>query len=136
MVSRLSDRRAVIQAYRQLYRQGLQAIRYSTPARYLLRQTMRESFRFPTQDFDPRRISNTLNFLRNATESTGIEHRILRNLLTLKYWDQPTVKTDLSTQKYKSLGINQSHPKFQKEVREQFNKTLMLLNESLGTCLQ
>ncbi|KAL2803338.1 hypothetical protein BJX63DRAFT_76167 [Aspergillus granulosus] len=136
MTSKVPDRKAVLQAYRQLYRQGLQAIRYSTPARHLLLQTMRKSFRFPTQDFDPQRISNTLEFLRNAAETTGIEHKILRNLLTLKYWDQPIVKTDLSTQKYKSLGINQNHPKFQKEVREQFNQTLMLLNESLGTCLQ
>ncbi|KAL3459958.1 hypothetical protein BJX64DRAFT_264028 [Aspergillus heterothallicus] len=136
MISTAPNKKAVIQAYRQLYRHGLQAIRYSSPARHVLRQTLRKSFRSPTQHFDPGRISNTLHFLRNAAESTGMEHKILRNLLTLKYWDQPIVATDLSTQKYKSIGINQCHPKFQKEVREQFNHTLMLLNESLGTCLQ
>ncbi|KAJ0415541.1 hypothetical protein BJY00DRAFT_293321 [Aspergillus carlsbadensis] len=136
MTSQAPSRQAVIHAYRQLYRQSLKAINYSTPARHLVLQTMRQSFRSPTQAFDPRRISNTLDFLRNATEVRGIEHRILRNLLIVKYWDQPQVKSDTSTRRYKLLGINQNHPKFQKNILEQFNKTLMLFNESVGTCLQ
>ncbi|KAL2840841.1 hypothetical protein BJX68DRAFT_183162 [Aspergillus pseudodeflectus] len=136
MASQSPSRQAVIHAYRQLYRQSLKAINYSTPARHLVLQTMRQSFRSPTQAFDPRRISNTLDFLRNATEVRGLEHRILRNLLLVKYWDQPRMKSDKSNRRYKPLGINQNHPKFQKNIREQFNKTLMLFNESVGTCLQ
>ncbi|KAL4913486.1 hypothetical protein BDW62DRAFT_192475 [Aspergillus aurantiobrunneus] len=130
-----ADRQTIIHAYRQLYRQGLQAINYSTPSRHVLVRTLRSLFRsLPAQDFDSLRINNTLNFLHKASDVAGIEHKILRNLLMIKYWDQPNVKTNL--RHLKGLGINQKDPNLRKDAREQFSRTLMLLNESLGTCLR
>ena len=79
----------IIHAYRSLYRQGLQAIRYSTPARHVLLQTLRRSFRSQHEHFDARQIANTLVFLRRASEVAGMEHRILRNVLMTRYWEQP-----------------------------------------------
>ncbi|KAL2815438.1 hypothetical protein BDW59DRAFT_153851 [Aspergillus cavernicola] len=131
----LADRQAIVQAYRQLYRQGLKAVNYSTPSRHVLLKTLRSSFRsLPVQDFDPLRISKTLDFLHKAADIAGIEHKIMKNLLMLKYWDQPSVRTDLRT--LKGLGIDQKDTHLRKDAREQFNRTLMLLNESLGTCLR
>ncbi|KAI9370936.1 hypothetical protein BJX61DRAFT_544142 [Aspergillus egyptiacus] len=135
MSGALADKQAVVYAYRHLYRQGLKAVNYSAPSRHLLLQTLRSSFRsLPPQEFDPVRISKTLNFLQKAAETTGIEHKIVRNLLMLKYWDQYNKRTDFRL--LKGLEIDQKNFYLRKDVRSQFNQTMMLLNESLGTCLR
>ena len=77
----------IIWAYRHLLRASLQAVRFSTPARYQIRDILRESFReLPSTHFQPRRIVNTLQFIQRASEHTGIEHRILRNILHIRFW--------------------------------------------------
>lgn len=77
----------ILQAYRQLYRAGLHAVRHSRPARFEVRDILREAFRTqPATAFSPRRIQNTVRFLENAGAYTGFEHRILKNLLHLKFW--------------------------------------------------
>ncbi|KAL2872219.1 uncharacterized protein BJX67DRAFT_102522 [Aspergillus lucknowensis] len=134
-VPALVDRQAVVHAYRQLYRQGLRAVNYSTPSRHVLLQTLRSSFRaLPARDFDSLRISNTLDFLRKAADTAGIEHKIVRNLLMLKFWDQPSLRTDIRV--LKGLNVDQRDTNMRRDAREQFCRTLMLLNESLGTCLR
>ncbi|KZZ87118.1 hypothetical protein AAP_05873 [Ascosphaera apis ARSEF 7405] len=82
-------------AYRHLYREGLKCIRYSTPARYLLRDTLRKAFHKgkPTE-FDAERISNTLKFLNRAGEFVGTEHHIVKNLLHVRFWQQPLEKSE------------------------------------------
>jgi hypothetical protein len=83
------DRRAVVHAYRHLYRQGLKAIQYSTPGRYILLKSLRKSYRSsPPEEFDPSKIANTIRFLERATEVAGMEHKILKNLLLARYWQQ------------------------------------------------
>ncbi|KAL4785078.1 hypothetical protein BJX76DRAFT_356401 [Aspergillus varians] len=131
----VADRQAIVQAYRHLYRQGLKAINYSTPARHLLVNTLRSSFRsLPAQQFDSHRITNTLDLLGKAADVSGIEHRIVKNLFMTKYWNQRSAKKGL--RHLKGLGIDQKDPKLRKDAAEHFNRTLMLLNESLGTCLK
>ncbi|KAL4946197.1 hypothetical protein BDV06DRAFT_218526 [Aspergillus oleicola] len=135
MNTALANQQTIVQAYRQLYRQGLKAVNYSTPSRHVLVKTLRSSFRSSlAQDFDPQRITNTLTFLEKATDVSGLEHRIVKNLLMIRYWDQPGVKSHLRL--IKGLQINQRDPSLRKDAREQFDRTLMLLNESLGTCLR
>ncbi|PGH03849.1 hypothetical protein GX51_03837 [Blastomyces parvus] len=126
---------AVVHAYRHLYRTGLQAIRYSSPARHVLLWTLRKSFRNGApSEFDPRKIVNTLEFLRLASTSTSTEHKIVKNLLHVRFWQQP-----------QKLGLGD--PKFfgaQPSIRVQmraaayrpFEMTLKMLNESLGLCLK
>lgn len=83
------DQRAMVHAYRHLYRQGLKAIQYSTPSRYMLLKSLRQSYRSsPSEEFDPAKINNTLRFLERATEVAGMEHKILKNLLLARYWEQ------------------------------------------------
>lgn len=86
----MRDPQAVVHAYRHFYRQGLKAIHYSTPSRHILVKTLRSSFRSsPPDDFNPQRVSNTLRFLQRATDVAGIEHKILKNLMITRYWEQP-----------------------------------------------
>lgn len=89
------DQRAVITAYRHLYRQGLKVINYSTPARHVLLRTLRLSFRSSEpKDFDQVKIANTLRFLERAADMTGIEHKIVKNLMLVRYWEQPIVNRE------------------------------------------
>ncbi|OJJ49527.1 hypothetical protein ASPZODRAFT_128002 [Penicilliopsis zonata CBS 506.65] len=124
-----TGQQGVIHAYRHLYRQGLKAIKYSTPARYALLNTLRSSFRSSArEELDPHKISNTLRFLQRATDVAGIEHKIVKNLMIVRYWEQPLVKKTLKTLDQTQLS--------EKGGNEHFNKTLILLNESLGMCLR
>lgn len=77
----------ILHAYRHLFRAALRAVRYSSPAKYQIRDTMRTAFRTGELDsFDNRRVENTLRFLQRAELYAGMEHKILRNLLHVKYW--------------------------------------------------
>ncbi|KAJ6036050.1 hypothetical protein N7540_000329 [Penicillium herquei] len=124
---------SVVHAYRNLYRQALKAIRYSTPARHVLRSTMRTAFR-STNEFDPLKIANTLRFLERATESRGLEHKILRNMMIARYWEAPqNVK---ESRVLKVLGLGKVENRIRKHAYDHYNQTLERLNESLGTCLK
>ena len=81
------NHRAIIQAYRNLYKASLYACRYSTPSRYILRNQLRTAFRKGSvADFNPDRITNTLEFLDGAGREAGMESRILKNLTEVEYW--------------------------------------------------
>jgi len=72
----------IIHAYRHLYRQGLRAVQFSRPARYVLRDRLRLAFRkTPAASFDSKKIANTVEFLHYATVENGLEHKIVKNLL-------------------------------------------------------
>lgn len=80
-------------AYRQLYREGLRAIRYSKPTRYALRDTLRKSFRSePVANFDAARVERTLRFLQLASKERAMEHKILKNLLLVRGWQERAYK--------------------------------------------
>ena len=80
---------AVIHAYRSLYRAGLHAVKYSKPGRYILKETLELAFRkTPADQFHPLRIGNTLLFLENAARTTGVEHKVLKNLLHVRWWQR------------------------------------------------
>ena len=78
----------VIQAYRLLYRNGLHAIQYASPARHTLKYQLRQAFRKGRiEELDPQKIANTVHFLNCAARETGLEHRILKALLHVRWWD-------------------------------------------------
>lgn len=79
---------AIIKAYRQLYRQGLQAVQYASPARHILRHQLNQAFREGRfEDFDTQKVNNTILFLNCAAREKGLEHRILKTLLHVRWWD-------------------------------------------------
>ncbi|QDS73193.1 hypothetical protein FKW77_002620 [Venturia effusa] len=123
----------ILHAYRNLLRTSLRAVHYSTPARHILLSRLRLSFRSSTlSDFEPQRISNTLEFLRNAAASRGIEHKILRNLLYVWYWEPVH---------WRKKGLIRDHGKLEERVvkegsYEGFYWSLRMLNESMGLCIR
>ena len=78
----------ILRSYRNLYRYGLHAVRYSSPARHTLRDCLRHAFRTGVAtDFSARKIENTIQFLNNAGRDNGLEHHVLKNLLHVR-WSQ------------------------------------------------
>ena len=76
----------VLKAYRQLYKLGLRAVRCSVPARYSVRDILRDSFRNEPHDaFEATRIQNTIHFLERASLFNGMEHKVLKTVLTVRY---------------------------------------------------
>jgi hypothetical protein len=74
-------------AYRRLYKEALDAVQHSSPAKHQVRNILQRAFRSETLvSFDPIRLRNTVRFLRRARESKGLEHKILKNLCFQDYW--------------------------------------------------
>lgn len=72
----------VVLAYRHLSKTLLRATQYSKPARFVTRDHLRSAFRSsPLSAFDAQRISRTIEFAQGAIESTGLEHKIIKNLV-------------------------------------------------------
>lgn len=83
----------IVQAYRQLLRQALHAVQYSSPARHVVRDQISHAFRSGTSaKFNADTIQNTIEFLENATKESGLEHHILKNLLHIRWWDTKSKK--------------------------------------------
>jgi hypothetical protein len=120
----------LIVAYRALYRSGLHAVQYSTPARYVFRDRLRRAFRVsPITDFEPHRVANTLEFLKGAAQSTGLEHHVLRNLLHTWYWERN--QWAMRARDIKTMDIA-----LKMRAYDHFYHTVRMLNESMGLCLR
>lgn len=92
MAQLLPSRTQVIQAYRNLYRGLLHAVQYSSPARFTARDRVRLAFRRGTiAEYDQTKINRTIEFLDLAAKETGMEHRIVKNLLHVWYWEKDRV---------------------------------------------
>ena len=76
---------AIIHAYRHLYRGLLQAVQYSVPARFIGRDQLRSAFRQRGGTFDEEGVKRTIWFLKAAAKETGLEHKIVKNLLRVAY---------------------------------------------------
>ena len=77
----------LIHAYRHLYRGLLHAVQYSMPARFVARDTLRDAFRKEdASTFNKEKIGRTIEFLGLAAQETGLEHKLVKNLLHAKYW--------------------------------------------------
>ncbi len=139
---------AIVHAYRHLYRHGLRAVQFSKPARYTLRDRLRSAFRKGSvADFEPERIRNTVEFLQYATRESGLEHKIVKNLLFV-WWNQADGGHQrrrgkppyVLNQKRMALEANKAHSTFQElEIKttayDAFNHNIRMLNESMGLCL-
>lgn len=124
----------LVHTYRKLYKTGLQAIRFSSPAKYQLRDILRSRFRdSPSLPYDGSRIANTLRFLKRAKRNNGTEHKIIKNLLYIRYWRVQPLHKSLS-----KVHVGQQTPEHiavRKEVWQHYDATLAMLNESQQLCL-
>ena len=87
-MSRLPPSAATLRlAYRALLKASLAAVQYTVPERYVVRDKLRTAFRFtPVSHYSPRRIHNTLEFLWTAAEKRGLEHKIVKHLCRVHYY--------------------------------------------------
>ena len=91
--SGMDRRKQLVRAYRSLYRSALQGVLYASPARYQIRDTMRAAFSPESlETFDARQVKNTVEFLKRAAEYNGIEHKVLKNLVHVRYWQSAASK--------------------------------------------
>lgn len=78
---------AILHAYRHLYRSVRRATHRAPSAKYVIRETLRTAFRTePAYNFSLQRVKNTEDFLKRAEMDTGVEHRILKQLTHVRYW--------------------------------------------------
>lgn len=133
-MSTTNANQGIRQAYRLLYHAGLEAVLYSRPARWEIRDILRQTFRTsPSSNFQPRRIQNTIKFLENARKYDGFEHRIVKNLLHLQYWKGRPLDKRL---KHSIRDSNTAAAvESRKQIWHQYKATLAMLNESLDICL-
>lgn len=144
------DRIAILHAYRRLYRHALEATQYATPARHVIRDTMRHAFRTePAQNFSPQKVNNTLEFLKRAQQEAGIEHRLLKHLLIVRNWQRTAIKgrnpcvcrmmldpsqdADYTCRMAKQTTIAS---RIRKERWAQYDATLTMFNDSEDLCLR
>ncbi|KAG9194615.1 hypothetical protein G6011_04650 [Alternaria panax] len=125
------SQQAVIHAYRHLYRHSLRAIQFSKPARYTLRDRLRLAFRKGSAtDYEPQRIQNTLEFLQYATKESGLEHKIVKNLLFV-WW----VQNNGGRSRHGLKNVTGDEIEIKTTAYDTFNHNIRMLNESMGLCL-
>lgn len=124
------SRREIVHAYRHILRASLRAIHFSKPARYTLVSRLRLAFRSPSSPFERSRIQNTLEFLKHARETTGLEHKILKNLLFV-WWDQARGGYKKSSRK----RILKEEQEIKASAYDTMNWNLEMLNSSMGLCI-
>lgn len=126
----------ITSAYRRLLRTSLHSVRFATPARHLIRTILRDSFRnSPEAAFNSRRVERTIKFLEQAGEHNGFQHKILKNILHVRWWRDHRKEMKLPD----SLKVNTD---VAMDIRQnvvsgaQFDATLTLFNESMDLCLR
>jgi hypothetical protein len=97
MAQQGASSRQIVSAYRNLYKAGLKAVRHAQPARFTLRRILTRAFREePASSFDEHRVRNTIAFLGDAAKYTGVEHKVVKNVLMIRYWrDRESFPTSL-----------------------------------------
>lgn len=79
----------IVKSYRDLYRSALRAVQFSSPSRCTLKSHLRLAYRSnDTNAFNPAKVKNTLLFLKHAAEEKGLEHRLLKSLLHVWWWQE------------------------------------------------
>lgn len=121
----------VLHAYRRLFKLSQRAILNARPARYQVRDIIRNAFRSePRSSFNPRRVENTAYFLTRARNYNGFEHKILKNLLFIRWW-----RTREHHGKLLRAQTNLAAD-VRKNMWAQYDATLAMLNESQDLCLR
>ncbi|KAK4202581.1 hypothetical protein QBC40DRAFT_294646 [Triangularia verruculosa] len=79
----------LLTSYRHLYRAALQAVQYSKPSRYVVRDQLRLAFRDAKNlaEYHPEKIRRTIWFFHAASQSRGLEHRICKTLVRM-HWER------------------------------------------------
>jgi len=146
----------LIHSYRHMYRALLRGVQFSKPARYVARDQLREAYRNgKPANFDNAKIQRTLEFLDGAAKETGLEHKILKNLLLTRGYFTAKYVYPVSRQSFELTMYSarmQRHSRRPDKFYEQpsslnaakiqrtaflhYDMTLAMLNDSMGLCLR
>ncbi len=143
------SKEAIVLSYRRLYRHGLRAVQYSNPARQTLRTRLQQKYRTGhAADYNEQAIENTIEFLRGAANVKGLEHRIVKRVIFVWWWETMNAR---NVQQYVPLTYRHLHPGLiqirtkkaspmehylRKTALEPFYFTLQMLNDTMGMCLR
>ncbi|TKA67409.1 hypothetical protein B0A55_09086 [Friedmanniomyces simplex] len=123
----------LLHAYRHLLQHALRACRYAKPARFALRDRLRNAFRSSSSSsssssevYNPDRIQRTLDFLASAAESKGLEYRVVKNLAHV-WWER---------EKLGRMPMRADIHEFRRHAHDEFDRTIGRLNESMGLCIK
>ncbi|RDA93181.1 hypothetical protein CP533_3205 [Ophiocordyceps camponoti-saundersi (nom. inval.)] len=125
----------VIHAYRHLYRGLLQAVQHAVPVRYVARDQLREAFRARGATLDPVGVKRTLWFLQAAAKETGLEHKILKNLLKVRLTQVATTRNWRGRYHESQLKSDPMQDEKSTALRH-YQMTIAMLNSSMGLCLR
>src|SRR4051812_22608775 len=80
-------KQSILLAYRILLRAGLRAVHFKQPGRSVIISQLRRAFRDPRElrSFDLERVKRTAWFLKAAGEEKGLESKILKNLVRVRW---------------------------------------------------
>ncbi|WPG98857.1 Hypothetical protein R9X50_00165500 [Acrodontium crateriforme] len=118
----------LIQSYRSLYKSLLRAVQYSKPSRYIVRDRLRNAFRNSNpEEFEPSRVARTIEFFHGASQSRGMEHKILKNLVHVQ-WGRNTPPRKTLLREDTAQARNAAY--------KEFDQTVEMLNESMGLCIK
>lgn len=108
--------------YRSLYRNGLKAVNYRAPQKYVFAAELRKRFELthPTSVSESA-LENTTRFFHNAAHYTGMEARIVTNL----------VHTAFS----QSKGTSKKHAAAQQPLLAMHRSLVSQLNKQFNLCL-
>ncbi|PHH86644.1 hypothetical protein CDD83_9941 [Cordyceps sp. RAO-2017] len=125
----------LVHAYRHLLRGAMRAVQFAVPARFTARDQLRAAFRGgDAAAYDAERVKRTLWFLGAAARQSGLEHRLLKNLLLVRglrerrarHWKRALLESRLPRTKIDDeLDTATRH----------YDMTVAMLNETMGLCL-
>ena len=117
-------------SYRRFYRIGMKAVQYSVPARYCMLTKINRIFRTIKQLRDRTAEQavqdKTYQFLQVASESKGIEHKIVRNLCMVE-WSR--YEQSRSTPRAISGALARS---LKQTAYDSYERTIQELNQEYG----
>ncbi|KAK0706780.1 hypothetical protein B0T26DRAFT_472481 [Lasiosphaeria miniovina] len=130
----------LIHAYRHLLRAGLRAVQFSKPGRFVIRDKLRAGFRDPDGILDADRVRRTTWFLNGAAQARQIEHRIVKNIVMVSFARKREANRMAWGLQVKMDAQGQRKPYPPESVTghefEAYERTIALLNDSMGLCLR
>ncbi|CAB4411379.1 unnamed protein product [Rhizophagus irregularis] len=135
----MSPNKKALSLFRRLWRAGDSSVLCSKPAVYYIRQRIREGFdeyknvrnEIILNDLFER-CENTIKFLETAAIRKGFEHKVVYVLCEMTYIQNKYKKWPPHYNKRMSLELYNSHA----HSYDDYNLTVMMMNDSLKLCLR
>ncbi|KAK0747532.1 hypothetical protein B0T21DRAFT_277390 [Apiosordaria backusii] len=142
----------LLTSYRHLYRAALQAVQYSKPSRYIVRDQLRLAFRDRKNlsEYHPERIRRTIWFFHAASRSRGLEHKVCKTLVRMHWERSRYARGGWKSWLRVKEEMEKASEKTLKKMRERaedvvvekglrwgwYEGVVRMVNESMGLCLR